>query len=93
VQPPLAGVVHDSQSADYEHRYGKADQYGGFHCEPPAAGHRGLPAAEVPQSKNELKQTRCAGLNSDRPNAPFAELVRLSRTGTDLACIQLGGSA
>jgi hypothetical protein len=40
VQPALAGVVHDSQSADYEHRYGKADQYGGFHYNDVAYSHK-----------------------------------------------------
>jgi len=38
VLPALAGVVHDSQSADYEHRYGEDDQYRGFHCDLATAG-------------------------------------------------------
>lgn len=38
VLPALAGVVHDSQSADYEHRHSEDDQYGGFHCDLATAG-------------------------------------------------------
>lgn len=34
----LAGVVHDRQSPDYEHRQGEDDQYGGFHCDLATAG-------------------------------------------------------
>jgi hypothetical protein len=34
----LAGVVHDRQSPDYEHRHGEDDQYGGFHCGLATAG-------------------------------------------------------
>ena len=34
----LAGVVHDRQSPDYEHRHGEDDQYGGFHCDLATAG-------------------------------------------------------
>ena len=36
--PALAGIVHDRQSAAYEHRHGKDDQYGGFHCDLVTAG-------------------------------------------------------
>jgi hypothetical protein len=38
VQSALAGVVHDRQSADYEHSHGEDDQYVGFHCDLAAAG-------------------------------------------------------
>ena len=34
----LAGVVHGRQSADYEHRHGEDNQYGGFHCDLATAG-------------------------------------------------------
>ena len=34
----LAGVVHDRQGPDYEHRHGEDDQYGGFHCDLATAG-------------------------------------------------------
>jgi hypothetical protein len=36
----LAGIVHDRQSGDYEHRHGEDDQKGGFHCDLAAAGPR-----------------------------------------------------
>jgi len=39
----LAGVVHDRQSPDYEHRHGEDDQYGGFHCDLANCGPQHLP--------------------------------------------------
>ena len=34
----LAGIVHDRQSPDHEHRQGEDDQNGGFHCDLATAG-------------------------------------------------------
>jgi len=51
VLPALAGVVHDRQSADYEHRHGKDDQYGGFHCDLAAAGPKAYRSLNFRRSK------------------------------------------
>jgi hypothetical protein len=34
----LAGIIQNRQNADYEHRHGEDDQYGGFHCDLATAG-------------------------------------------------------
>jgi hypothetical protein len=36
--PALAGIIQNRQNADYEHRHGEDDQYGGFHCNLATAG-------------------------------------------------------
>jgi hypothetical protein len=33
--PALAGIIQNRQNADYEHRHGEDDQYGGFHSTSP----------------------------------------------------------
>ena len=51
VLPALADVVHDRQGADYEHRHGKDDQYGGFHCDLATAGPKAYRSLNFRRSK------------------------------------------
>jgi hypothetical protein len=79
----LAGIIQNRQNADYEHRYGEDDQYGGFHCDLATAGLPNTYRSRFFVVQNEPAVNSVYSPGKLRASAPQKEIAPNIKTTTN----------